>query len=175
MECRDARPLIASLDVLPRSDRERLDVHLHACAACRDEVDDPLVAQSLGLALPLAMPPHSLVQEVLLRLPAASPVEIAAREQRARRVVRGIMIATFGLLGALGLAGFILLQFTALRAADLVRGVALPLALAAKALLAAAGQPWIALVLLAATLVIPALLPRLLGGERVDEPFDAWD
>ena len=144
MECRDARPLITRLSTLAEAERTRLGQHLHHCAACRDEMEDPFVVRS---RLPLATPPPGLEARILSRLPAPSPVALAARHRRTIGILRGSLVAAIAITTGAGLTGLTGLQLTTARAADLVQGVAIPLALASKVLLIALAQPWLIVVL----------------------------
>ncbi len=155
MECRDARPLITRLSTLAEAERTRLGQHLHHCAACRDEVEDPFVLPS---RLPLAIPPPGIETRILSRLPAPSPVTLAARRHRTVGILRGSLLAAIVLTIGAGLAGLAGLQLTTARAADLVQGVAIPLALASKALLITLAQPWLILVLALGALLVPSIL-----------------
>ena len=144
MECRDARPLITRLSTLAEAERTRLGQHLHHCAACRDEMEDPFVVRS---RLPLATPPPGLEARILSRLPGPSPVALAARHRRTIGILRGSLVAAIAITTGAGLTGLTGLQLTTARAADLVQGVAIPLALASKVLLIALAQPWLIVVL----------------------------
>ncbi len=160
MECRDARPLIR-LAALNESERQRLDAHLLTCSACRDEAEDPLAA--VWPAPRSAVPPADLTRHIMRRLPTASPLAIAARHNRTTRLIHGGAVAAFGLAAVMALAGIAGLQWGSARAADLVGGIALPVALVAKALLSALAQPWIAIGLATVTVALPLLIARISG------------
>ena len=160
MECREARRFITQLSLLGEPERSQMLAHVQLCAACRDEVElagqDPLA----GISLPLAMPPPHLARRVMLQLPAASPLEIAARQRRIFRLYRYAAAAGLCALIVVALAGFILVQLAGLRAADVAGGIALPLVLAAKALLIALGKPWLAVIAALIMLTAPLLARR---------------
>src|SRR5215217_592530 len=104
MECRDARPLIARLNTLGESERTQLGQHLDGCAACRDELADPLV---IPAGLPLALPPSRLEARILSRLPAASPVALAQRRRQRLATLRGGLIAAPLIALVAGLGGLV--------------------------------------------------------------------
>lgn len=157
MECRNARPLIARLNTLAETERVGLGHHLHGCAACRDEIEDAFI---VPVHLPLATPPPGLEARILSRLPVASPITLAQRRKRSLGILRGGLVAAPALAMLVGLGGLVGLQFGTVRTADLVQGIALPLALASKALLIAVAQSWLALVLALSVIVVPLLLRR---------------
>lgn len=165
MECRDARPLIARLNTLEESERVWLGQHLHGCAACRDEIEDGVI---LASHLPLASPPTGLEARIMSRLPAASPLVLAQRRRRNLGILRGGLIAVPALFMLAGLGGLGGLQLGTIRTADLVQGIALPLALASKALLIAVAQSWLALLLALGVIVAPLLLRRFRRRSALD-------
>jgi hypothetical protein len=166
MECRDARPLIARINTLAEAERVWLRQHLHGCTACRDEIENGFIVPS---HLPLATPPSGLEVRIMSRLPVASPIALAQRRRRNLGILRGGLVAVPVLAMIVGLGGLAELQFGTIRAADLVQGIALPLALAAKALLVAVAQSWLALLLALSVIVAPLLLRRF---RRLSAP--AW-
>ena len=109
MECRDARPLIARLPALADPDRRRLDLHLRACPACRDEVSDP-IGVFAPPSLPMATPPPGLTAAIMARLPAAAPLALAERGQRERRLYRRVAVGVAVALVSGALAGIVGLQ-----------------------------------------------------------------
>ena len=163
MGCREIRPLVRRRASLGGPDRRRVEEHLDLCPTCRDEMDDVQAGVLVGAVLPLALPPPDLTSKVLLRLPAASPIEIARRQKRQSLVYRNTGAAVFGATAAAALMGIILLEWGFPRAADLLPGVGLRLALAAKAILGAAGQPWLIGLAILASLLLPAILARRSG------------
>jgi hypothetical protein len=106
------------------------------------------------------MPPPDFTRQVLLRLPADAPLAIEQRRLRLQRIYRTAAAAVFGLLIVLALFGFALLYLSTQRAADQFPSIGLPLALAAKALLDAAGETPIAAVAIVAALLAPRLVHR---------------
>ena len=163
MSCREIRPLIPHRAALGGPERRHIEAHLDACPACRDEVDDAQAGVLAGVGLPLALPPPDLVQKVLLRLPAASPMEIARRQRRQSIVYRSMGAAVFGLVAAVALVGIMALEWSGARAADLLPGAGLRLALTAKAILGASGQPWLIALALIGSLLAPVLIARRSG------------
>ena len=160
MECRDVRPLIRRRHMLADIERQRVELHLHTCGACRDEADDALAISFASVSLSMAIPPPDFTRQVLLRLPAEAPIAIEQRRLRLQRLYRAVAAAGLGVLIVLALSGFILLYFSTQRAADHVPSIGLPLALAAKALLDAAGKPLITAIAVAAALLAPLLVRR---------------
>ncbi len=165
MECRDARPLIENLQTLADRDRRRLERHLFECAACRDEVEDPIASFLAGVSLPLAIPPPDFTPKLVSRLPAASPIAIAQHRSHLRRIYWTVASLLVGLLAVAAVSGYALLQISTLRAADRIPILVLPLALAAKAILNAAGEAPIATMGIVIALVTPLLL-RLASARR---------
>ena len=170
MECRDVRPLIRRRHLLADLERQRVELHLHTCGACRDEADDSLAISFAGVSLPMAIPPPDFTRQVLLRLPAEAPLAIEQRRLRLQRLYRAAAAAGLGVLIVLALSGFILLYFSTQRAADHLPSIGLPLALAAKALLDAAGKLPVTILGIAAALLAPLLIRRIMSGAGSPKP-----
>jgi hypothetical protein len=171
MECRDVRPLIGSIATLTTPTRRTVEAHLAGCPACRDEFADPVMAVLAGVRLSMAQPPSEITQRVLLRLPAAAPVELRQREglvQRRNSIAAGTLIAG----AAVALSGIVLLDLLSIGAADVIPSAGLALALLAKALLIVAGQPWLAGIALLGALaaaLLSAWNRRVRGGSPTPE------
>lgn len=166
MECRDIRPLIRPQDGLSSSDRQKIDRHIAGCQACKDEINDPEAAFFAGVQLQLAMPPPHLTANILRRLPAASPIEIERRGHVWRRIYSAFAPRALVLLGVLAAVGVLVFQMPGVSAADRVPHLIVPLALAAKALLVAAGRPSVTLLALLLGLLGIVVIPRLLPERR---------
>ncbi len=149
MECRDVRPLLGSVHALAGTELTRVLGHVETCAACRDELAEPVGVALATMHLPIALPPPDFTRAVLRRLPETAPVAIARREQRARRFRRNIAITVGTSFFVLAILGLSLLHFVTIRAGDIVAPIGLPLALIAKALLDALAEPIVVIVALA--------------------------
>lgn len=154
MECRDVRPLIGNLEAIAGVNRQAVERHLAACSACRDEAADPAGRFLVSVALPLAIPSPGFTRNVLLRLPSASPLEIAHQQARVHRFRVSLARSAGALLTLVALAGLAAIQLSGARAANVAPALA-PLTLAAKAVLNALGQP---LVVVAAALAVLLVL-----------------
>jgi hypothetical protein len=85
VDCRTARALIGQTDDLTPAQKDDLVAHLTRCAACHDDAADPmgrLLAQTMA---ELALPPPDFTHRLLVRLPPASPLELAQQAARRRR------------------------------------------------------------------------------------------
>lgn len=105
MDCRNARLLMADATSLTPEQQQALRGHLAACAACRDDLADPIGRVLAQTPFGLAAPSSDFTTTLLQRLPPESPVDLWRREraQRRNRWRRGLIA------GALALAGLTLL------------------------------------------------------------------
>jgi hypothetical protein len=104
VDCRTAHQLMRA-DMPPDKDGDYA-AHLRTCAACRDDVADPLSRALVQTTIEMALPPPDFTGKLLSRLPSESPLELeqqAAQRQRRQWIILGLI--TIGLVGGLTAIG----------------------------------------------------------------------
>lgn len=75
-----------------------LAIHLTQCAACRDDAADPIGRLLAHVSHDFALPPTNFTQQVLARLPHASPQQLVQQTQSRRRRVWALAAAPVAVL-----------------------------------------------------------------------------
>jgi hypothetical protein len=128
-------------------------LHLAECAACRDDAADPIGRLLAHVSHDFLAPPASFTQQVIARLPHASPQQLAQQTHQRRRLFTALSFVPVAVL-VLALALGPVFQ-------GLVQGSALGL-LAATLRQVAAGARWPLLLMLGSAAVILASFGRVL-------------